>query len=270
VQTYDPWPRYKEATKGFALLYQAITRDLRIFADGLDSPEETRWFFGIIAEFDAAFKDWEYSPRLRLALEEIDRKRSRMFEIVAYAYIHIAYDLPRCLAIWLSPPLRPYGQTARDAYLRAGKVLCDAFDRSCLDPEIFGFGAYAFMLWKRLPIVKAFSFGEWALRRRERSLEIATQLTVSTDRRADEPLIWREVERNLQLAAEYKNPFRWLEKLAPVSLPNPQGRPDVLDVVNFASDVSVIYSDEPIDDEVSEDHAGGGGFDEGADDEWSI
>jgi hypothetical protein len=246
VHRLAPWARFVEGTKAFKLLYGSITSDLRTFAAGLDA-EEARWFNELIDEFDAAYRNWEYDERLRLCLERIDRASSQAFQVAAHAYIHIAYDLPRCIATCLAPARRPRGQGARDAYYRARDVLCDTFERACTEPKIFGRYAYVLQLWQILPFVKEFSFGIWASDLRERSFAIAEQLLISTDRSADEAVVWRDVERRVNEASRRSNPFAWLRILKPQELPSPRHRPDVLDVIEYVKEADVTYSTHPAD-----------------------
>jgi hypothetical protein len=229
-------------------LYHAITRELRTYAASLDSIDETKWLDELIDEFDAAFRAWEYDPRLRLCLERVDRVSIQAFQVTAHAYIHITYDLPRCIATCLDRRRRPPGQGARDAYFRARDLLCETFERACVNVDIFGRYAYGFRVWRKLPLLKEFPFGIWASDLRERSFHLAEQLLVSTNREADESLLWRNVERNLKSAGDRRNPFAWLKLLMPLDLPNPKYSPDVLDLIRFVSNAEIVYSDEPPED----------------------
>ena len=122
------------------------------------------------------------------------------------------------------------------------------FERACVERDIFGRYAYAFRVWRSVPLLKEFPFGIWASDLRERSFHLAEQLLVSTDPRVDEALLWRTVERNLKHASERQNPFAWLRLLSPPDLPDSKHRPDVLDLIAYASEAEIVYSDDPPED----------------------
>jgi hypothetical protein len=237
--------RIRNNSGGFRLLYDEVTRELRDYAVGLDSASETRWFNELIDEFEIAYERWEHDPRMRLALKRIDRVAVRAFQVTAHAYIHIGYDLPCCISTCLRSDCRPPGLAARDAYFRAREVLCETFDRACGRPDIFGAYGYGLRVWRWLPFLKEFPFGIWASDLRERSFHLAEQLLVSNDPEMDKALLWRNVARNLKLAGERRNPFSWLRLLSPPDLPDPKHRPDILDVVGYATDVRTLDPEDP-------------------------
>jgi hypothetical protein len=87
----------------FAHLYYQVTRDLRSYAKTLQ-PSDRRWFGYLIRGFLRQFRDWDNSDLSGYFAIIHAKPVSRYVTLAGYAFLHIAYDLPRTIADSLVHP----------------------------------------------------------------------------------------------------------------------------------------------------------------------
>lgn len=228
------WSGFSSSTAAFALLYSRITEELTKHGRTLPA-HEARWFDALIDGFEHEFRGWEFNPRCRRVMESLEEQSSSAVRVIAFAYIHIAFDLPRVIAANLHSLDIP-GARARRAYDSAREPLLHAFQNCCTDRRIFGLYGLAFRLIAAVPWLRRFSFAFWATELRSRAWSMAEQLAVSDQLGYDEENLWKEVEGSLFRAIRStRNPLDWMSILTPPALPTRRGQPDVLDVIRFVS-----------------------------------
>lgn len=95
----------------FTRLYAAVKSELRLFmaeaeANFEANRDELDWFEAIVQGFDTEFNAWQTTtnPHIENYLRHFDNASSRTLRVAGYAFLHVAYDLPRVLADHMHDP----------------------------------------------------------------------------------------------------------------------------------------------------------------------
>ena len=131
----------------FDQTYAHVTADIESEAAKLAPPEST-WLLKLVVAFQDERKLWNSRPELVAYRIRWAGFRSRLLRLVAGAYLHIAYDLPRALADdwpgqppWQSGPAKLNGQTI---YFRIGAIFPANLFRAAGDRRIVGLSGIVF------------------------------------------------------------------------------------------------------------------------------
>jgi hypothetical protein len=112
----------------FDVTYALVTEQMRERADSSERSER-EWVMALIEEFREERNVWETSAVLHDYVEGSQRLRARYLRLVAGAYLHISYDLPRVIANnWPGGPCFPAQPDKHQAtvlYLRLASVFPD-------------------------------------------------------------------------------------------------------------------------------------------------
>lgn len=85
-------------TAPFDRVYETVTQDILVFAHRELKDEEREWLLRLVDAFWEQRQLWNERPELEAYRMEWNRFQSRLMRLVAGAYLHIGYDLPRAMA----------------------------------------------------------------------------------------------------------------------------------------------------------------------------
>ena len=195
-----PWDRFETSTKPFRNLYNLVTDELRTYAAALPGGERGSdyiWFKYLIDGFEAEYQKWPTSPHIRPYLTRVDqlKKASRL---VLYAYLHIAYDLPRVLADSFSEPHIPGRLRCKEIFATANYIFTEAFDVCSRSWSTFGVNSIPPTILKALNrswfTSFAQAFGSWPIMLRNEAWDLAQRLAAAGDRQIMEEKLWRFID----------------------------------------------------------------------------
>ena len=94
------WPAFEQSTSPFRTLYQEVNQRLHVRGLALATEEERQWMQFLIDHFEIEYQLWAEKPELRIYLELSDRciRANPLLSVLAHAYLHVCYDLPRVIA----------------------------------------------------------------------------------------------------------------------------------------------------------------------------
>lgn len=128
----------------FDRTYAAVTRAIEEEASRLSAPASD-WLRRLVVAFQQERALWNARPELIAYRLRWLRFRTKLLRLVAGAYLHIAYDLPRALADdwpgrgnWAGGPPKDVGQAI---YFRLAWIFPENLVRSARDFRTIGFGA---------------------------------------------------------------------------------------------------------------------------------
>jgi hypothetical protein len=176
------------------------------YAATLPGPE-ARWYRYLAERSDADTAAWPSQPFMRGFLEAAGHIRLRGFAMLAFAYLHLAYDFPRFLAdsFRLFPDVAPaqrYRVYARGAAPVRQAMLGEA------RPSVVGLVTAMSPL---LPRDRPLAVG-WVLAHRCAAWAAAEMLAAAGDRAALEAKLWTDIDRAGR-ALLPRAPWRWMREL---------------------------------------------------------
>jgi hypothetical protein len=177
----------------FDILYNSVT--VRILAQALArySLPEWRWIEQLVKSFQAERQKWIH-PSLDDYFKNCQRLRPKILKLTACAYLHISYDLPRCVAndwpgvgTWSSGPDFDH---AESAYLGLTPIFSEAFREVARRWKVLG--GYSLLAWVT-PSTAYSAMTQW-------SLHLRTASWIHARRLHDKPSSRKQVEQNMLLA----------------------------------------------------------------------
>lgn len=139
----------QRACRPFDRTYADVTRRIRAFASDLPSPD-AEWLDRLVEAFADEREQWGARPELTRYRARMTMFRTRILQLVAGAYLHISYDLPRAMADewpgaggWTTGPSRDRGQ---QLYFQLSELFPAALVRSASE---FGTVGWAAILQRR-------------------------------------------------------------------------------------------------------------------------
>jgi hypothetical protein len=214
---WEPAPANVAGQTGpFLLLYETVTAEIRGHAVGrLWNPDEALFFDCLIAGFYQEYLKWPSGPVTDEYLELFHRSSFRALAVVAHAYLHLAYDMPRVLADTFRALPGPVRTDVSPRYLDLQDGLKRVLDDAGSDRQIMGVIVLA-LGW--LPGRSHFLdvFGNWILVLRSNAFLHAEILAARGAQRAnDESHLLDSVYRAAsQVVTDHpRNPIAWLGSL---------------------------------------------------------
>jgi len=196
----SPWDRFKISTQPFRELYDLVTHSLLTYAAALPGGNrgpDYIWFKYLLDGFEAEYQKWPTSPHIRPYLKRADQLK-RSSRLVLYAYLHIAYDLPRVLADSFSDPHVPERLRCKEIFSTANYIFYEAFEVCSRRWSTFGKDS---ILPKCLNVVSrslfksfTYAFGSWPILLRSEAWDLAQKLEASSDRLEMEEKLWRFID----------------------------------------------------------------------------
>lgn len=194
------WARFDKSTQPFKSLYSQVTFSLLNYASalagGVYGPDYL-WFKYLVDGFEAEYQKWATNPHMRAYLERTD-KLSKAGRLVLYAYLHIAYDLPRVIADSLVIENAPARIRCKRIFARADFTFIEAFGYCSRIWSIFG--VYSIPL-RCLYTVNNSLFeqfveivGKWPLVLRNEAWDLGERLASAPNRQEIEEDMWRFVD----------------------------------------------------------------------------
>jgi hypothetical protein len=194
------WARFDESTQPFRSLYGRVTFSLLNYAASLAGGShgtDYLWFKYLVDGFEAEYQKWATNPHMRSYLERTD-ELSKAGRLVLYAYLHIAYDLPRVIADSLLTGNAPARIRCKQIFARADFTFIEAFGYCSRIWSIFG--VYSIPL-KCLYTVNGSLFdqfveivGKWPLVLRNEAWDLGERLASAPNRQEIEEGMWRFVD----------------------------------------------------------------------------
>lgn len=178
-------PTLQAQTSSFLALYRQVTNMIHDHAKSHGWAEPERVFIDyLVAGFFEEYRDWQMKPTTGAYLKLFSSpSHLDALRVVAHAYLHIAYDLPRVLAQSFQdvrPPLIPIDAPARiNRFLELQDGLKRVLDAAGSDTRIMGGLAHAIRL---IPWRSHFLdvFGNWILVLRSNAFLHAEVLAADT------------------------------------------------------------------------------------------
>jgi hypothetical protein len=128
----------------FDRTYAAVTRGIEREAEQLPSPKRL-WLERLVFTFQQERSHWNERPELLAYRLRWMTFRTKLMRLVAGAYLHIGYDLPRALADdwpgqgnWSQGPTKDDGQAI---YFKIGQIFPENLVRSARDIRTIGLAA---------------------------------------------------------------------------------------------------------------------------------
>jgi len=251
MRRIPPWPPFAESTDGFKRVYEEVTKRMREF-QAAQSETEAEWIDLWIVGFQEEFDSWATSPRVREYLEMVHTRAkassrwSDALRLVGYVYLHVVYDLPRVLAVFLlgkSPQVRG---RARAVFREMRPLVVDALETKLIDPQVVGsavgwIGKFRFI--RRGDIYRSvmIGLGEWiSFLRNEAWLNAETIADGHGYRQQLEKDLWKQITIQSQALRNMPaHPQNWLSQLdsSPVLEIPHRDVGDIADVVDEYSGV---------------------------------
>lgn len=133
----------------FDEIYRAVTERMRSRSQQLAVDSERNWLNHIIGDFQNERNVWLVSPSLEAYRLQCERLRFRVVRLVASAFLHVSYDLPRVLADnwpaqgqWHAGPSEPRGERL---YFDLRSIFSDVLSTRARRPQVTG--VFAPILW---------------------------------------------------------------------------------------------------------------------------
>ena len=176
------------------------------FVDTLPAPE-ARWYRFLGERSDAEIAAWASRPFLAGYLEAAGRIRLRGFAVLAFAYLHLAYDFPRFLADSFGqfPDVTP--EQGYRVYMSGGGLVREAIIREARR-SVLGIVAAAMPL---LPRDRPLTAG-WILAHRCAAWAAAEALDASENRATLEARLWNGIDQAGRTLL-HRPPWRWMREL---------------------------------------------------------
>jgi hypothetical protein len=155
-------------------------------------PDEARWYRFLGERSDLEFAAWTRKRFLAGYLEAARGIRVRAFGILAFGYLHVAYDFPRFIAdSFLEYPELPRARGYR-AYVRGTRSVWETIVGQSKRPSVSGIsGALMRLLPGDRPAARLAA--GWFLAHRCAAWAAAEALAASANRAALEERLWRGV-----------------------------------------------------------------------------
>lgn len=173
--------------------------------------EELEWFRYWVAESTAQCESWTRTPHLAEYLTITGHTRPRAAAVAGYAYLHLAYDLPRFLANSLDafPEMsRPRG---RALFKSAAVLFVDRLMERCTYSDLFGaLGTMA--RWTHFGKSISYVGCNWMIAHRCSAWVLAESIAGMPDRDARDRELWGKIESCALPILRHENPFRWLSR----------------------------------------------------------
>lgn len=98
----------RDRVRDFALVYDKVTASMRDQWSlrrrlPTDGKRDARWLAFLMANFYALYKRWENEADLANYIRMFLQRRSRLFRLSGFVYLHISHDLPLVIAKGLLP-----------------------------------------------------------------------------------------------------------------------------------------------------------------------
>ena len=215
AQVVLPTPRPKEeSVRPFGRMYDEVTDELRAYCVRVAIPlNELQFIEYLISAFYAEFLKWTSEWRPRSYVRFFCRKTSfTLFRLFAHAYLHIVWDLTRCVANALQPGgvAVPRGR-AIEVFANANATFYDVLQRCSRDRSTVGwFAQLANLAGKRRRLLDI--GGHWIVALRMSALAYAQVLADATqpERRKKERLLWAGIEKCVEKVSDERlNPVYW-------------------------------------------------------------
>jgi len=176
------------------------------YVETLSAPE-ARWYRFLGERSDADIAAWPSRPFMTDYLKAAGQIRLRGFAILAFAYLHLAYDFPRFLADSFRlfsdvPPEQRY----RVYMLGAGPVR-QAMVRESKRSVVGLVAAMSPLLPRERPLAVG-----WVLAHRCAAWAAAEALTAAEDRATLEAKLWTDIDRAGRMLLR-RPPWRWMREL---------------------------------------------------------
>lgn len=135
---------FDEACRPFDLTYADVTFRIREFASELSSPDAD-WLDRLVAGFANERAQWSARSELAQYRVRLALFRTKILRLVAGAYLHISYDLPRSIANewpgsghWTAGPTPMRG---KQIFFQLSNIFPDALIKSASDFRTVGLAA---------------------------------------------------------------------------------------------------------------------------------
>jgi hypothetical protein len=168
---------------------------------------EARWYRYLGERSDAETAAWPSRGLLTGYLEAVGRIRLRSFAMLAFAYLHLAYDFPRFLAD--SFPLFP--DVAREqryrVYIGGTSLVRKAMVRESRRSVVGIVTAMSSLLPRERPLAVG-----WMLAHRCAAWTAAEALAAAADRATLEAKLWKAIDEAARVLLR-RPPWRWMREL---------------------------------------------------------
>jgi hypothetical protein len=166
----------------FDIVYSDVTKRIKKRAEELN-PIERSWLLKLVDTFAAERRLWNDGEDLEGYRKRWARLRTRLLRLVAGAYLHISYDLPRAIAddwpgqdAWLNGPSEMRGEII---YQSIKEVFTESLTSNAKRVSVVGL--YAFAL-RFLPLGMAGWISNWVLHLRRAAWDHARILATQPNR----------------------------------------------------------------------------------------
>lgn len=135
--------RVSETFAAFDRVYRLSITALSDFLINVH-PDEAHLYRLWLERGYAEFQAWHSRPRLRWYLTLASRNRFQGLRLLAFAYLHLAYDFPRILADLLQEKHPLPREHYRRVFLAANTVFVDVATAACFEVSMAGIFAPVF------------------------------------------------------------------------------------------------------------------------------
>lgn len=189
----------------FDRTYKSVTAAIATEAGKLPSPS-SNWLHRLITTFNVERQLWNTRQELEGYRRRWSKLRSNLFRLVAGAYLHIGYDLPRAIADdwpgmgdWVRGPKKMEAQTV---YFDLRGIFPASMERSVSDFKAVGWAAIIFRRFSKRTLKNA---DIWVDNLRRAAWQHAEILALATDR----PLKEQKMAEALTAALEDSSDIFW-------------------------------------------------------------
>ena len=201
-------PRVSSNLTAFTLAYSTAFGSAGIaeFVATLRGPE-ARWYRFLGERSDADIAAWPRTPQLAGYLEAADRIGLRGLALLAFAYLHLAYDFPRFLADSFHefPDLAP--ERRYHVYVSGAHSVREAMIRESRRSVVGIAAALTPVLPRERPLAAGF-----ILAHRCAAWAAAEALAAAEDRGALEERLWTRIDQAGRTLLP-RRPWRWMREL---------------------------------------------------------
>ena len=175
-------------------------------------PDEARLYRLWLERGYGEFQSWRSKPHLENFLTLAQHNRLRALRLLAFAYLHLAYDFPRTLADLLEEQHPLPREHYRRVFVAASTIFIDVAAASCGQTQMVGVFAPLFkVLPGRHSAVGA--MGNWLLAHRCSSWAAAEKLAGAGNRDEMEQRLWRGIDDAAGQVFARHNPVVWMRRL---------------------------------------------------------
>jgi hypothetical protein len=197
--------------EAFDAVYGLTITSLSGFLQDLQ-PDEARLYRLWLERGYGEFRAWRSKPHLENYLTLAERNRLKALRLLAFSYLHLAYDFPRTLADLLEEQHPLSREHYRRVFVAASTIFVDVAADSCGQAPMVGVFA---PLLKVLP-GKRSTVGatcNWLLAHRCSSWAAAEKMAGSENRPEMEQRLWRGIDAAARRVFAHHNPVLWMRQL---------------------------------------------------------